>query len=200
MVQSRVRSIRLKLILIAGASLHQREHDLLPALTTRILAHRHCWEPGPHRAQSLNKGHRIRQAVSWARNATRVRRQDWDAKPGTRTLGPSRILRTPLGCSGEVREDILTNDELAQLKGELLDPEILVMHCPFFIAARASDPSHHLTEFRKAVIDGVRQFGSAKAPSRHLKQVQTAATGVVRQCVGAAQAVGACRPPARPDV
>ena len=86
-----------------------------------------------------------------------------------------------------MREDDLTKDELARIKGELLGLEILVMHCLCFIAARAENPAHYLAEFGDAAIDGVLQFDGVEVPSRYSKQIQAAAANVVLQCVGAAQ-------------
>ena len=83
----------------------------------------------------------------------------------------------------------MAKDELARVKGELLGLEILLMHCLCFIAARTEDPLRYLTEFGNAAIDGVLQSEGVEVSPRYLKQLQTAATGVILQCVGAAQNV-----------
>jgi hypothetical protein len=89
----------------------------------------------------------------------------------------------------------VTNEELAELRGEIFGVKILLMACLTQVAGTAPDPVAHLDATQKEAVDGILRATPSNIRPQHLRVFQNAAAGIVVQAIEAAKVPHTPTPP-----
>jgi hypothetical protein len=83
----------------------------------------------------------------------------------------------------------MTNEEAAELKGQIVGLKVLLMNCLSFMAGQTSDPLAHLSAIRDHSIAGLAEVTNSTVRPQHLQLFRAAAAGIVSQVADNAKAV-----------